>query len=74
MSTFSQLMKAKEAWVKSHEREVKLRYKYSDLEKDYDLPRGSARIEHYEGKTYVVTVDASSYNSRKILITEVDEA
>lgn len=71
MSTFKQMMKTKEAWQKAYDREVSLRYKLANLEKDYDLPRGEARIEEYDGKTYVVTVDTSSYQSSKLIITEV---
>ena len=70
MSKFTQLMKARESWQKAYDREVKLRYKLQELEKGFDLPRNTARVEEYNGKMYAVTVDRSSY-SDKIVITEV---
>ena len=68
--TFKQLMKTKESWQKAYDREVKLRYKLKELEKAYTLPHGTAKIEEYNGKTYVVTIDNSRYEDR-IVITEV---
>jgi hypothetical protein len=68
--TFKQIMKAKEAWEKANDREVKLRHKYAKLKKYYDLPRGAAKVEEYDGKQYVVTAD-STYWDRKLIITEV---
>ena len=68
--TFKQLMDAKVAWEKAYDREVKLRYKHKEFEKDYDLPRGAAKIEEYKGKKYVVTADFT-YWDRKLIITEV---
>jgi len=70
MSTFIQLMKAKQAWKKAYDREVKLRYKLEELEENFELPEGTAKIEEYNGKTYVVTIKDAHFNP-KLIITEV---
>lgn len=68
--TFKQIMKTKESYQKAQARAVKLRYKLEELEKAYSLPSGTAKVEEYDNKTYVVTSD-STYWDRKLVITEV---
>lgn len=52
---FAKIMRAEKAWRKAYDREVKLRYQVRDLKKEYKLANNEAKIDTFEGDTYVIT-------------------